>query len=178
MDSPVLASDIVGEMLYMATEDAVFKIDQGNNPNYSDLGAWAKIDPSSGIPEDAIITSIASFNDKLYVVANDSLFNYENEVFDFVHFDPDYAYNFINGRGQYLKAGMSCIVGCLDKVLFFDKDENIKVSNSNCVGRTLNAIEDQEGNIYYADNWRDLRMSTGPEDYCDRLITRSILYSG
>ena len=174
MDNPVNATAVVENRLTMLSSDQVFHIDRTGNPNYEDLNSWAPYSSSDGFPESAVYTTISSYTDQLYIVKNDSLFKMKDGGLFFVYFDPDYSFTFLNGEGQFLKSGMSCITGCSDKVLFFNELDEIKTANANCVSRTLNAVEDDDGNIYFADRWRDFRLSTGPEDYCDRILPNGI----
>ena len=91
----VKAITIKDNIIYAGTSDGVFTADIDNNLNINDFNNWDYLGSEKGFPEVYHTEAMTSFNDKIYMEVNDTLYSYDGQQLEFVHFE-DY------GRRWYL----------------------------------------------------------------------------
>jgi ligand-binding sensor domain-containing protein len=154
---------------YAATEEGVYRILNGPSANPQNTGEWKLLGPEDGFHEDYSSEAIVVYNNKLYVDVNDTLFQYNEGVLEYVHYEEDHEIIYITAEGEHMLVGEYCRVNgtdCTGKVLFFDKDHSFETSGSGCVNRPYYAIEDEKQNVWFSDRWRNVRLASNYMNDC------------
>ncbi|MBK8493122.1 MAG: hypothetical protein IPL49_20130 [Saprospirales bacterium] len=167
---PVLASAVFQGYIYMATEEGIYRIAESNSfPE--DFSEWDKLDDGDGFPSAYTCTALVPYNDALYFSLNDTLFRYDGQVRTFVHYEPDQYIRYLTAEGPRLIAGYYCLQeNCGGKVLYFNPDESFVAAPNNCDDRPIYGIEDDNGNVWFADEWREFRFQETGKESCDRVV--------
>jgi len=173
---PVEASAVFQNHLYMATEEGIFRIPQ-DNPFPEDFGQWEKLDEGEGFPQAYSSTAMTPYDNSLYFSLNDTLFRYDGQDLTFVHYEPGNYIRFLTAEGPRLIAGFYCTLeNCGGKVLYFSPDDSYAAAPGNCDDRPIYAVEDENGNVWFADEWREFRFQMNGDENCNR-VTLNAPYS-
>ncbi len=162
--------------IYAATEEGIYRISAGSDANPQNSGEWKLLGPEDGFSEDYSSDAIVTFNNKLYIDVNDTLYNYENGTLEFVHFEEGHEIIYITAEGAHMLVGAYCRengIDCTGKVLFFNKDQTFVSSSSGCVNRPYYAIEDEQQNIWFSDRWRGVRVADDFTNSCSFIRVNS-----
>ena len=158
--------------IYAATEEGIYSAAE-NNLNLDDFGNWNLLDEADGFPQDYTSQNLAIYNDEIYLDINDSLlYKLNDNQLTRIHQEEGFSLKFLSAEGEHLLAGFSC-GNCNGKVLYFNQSGLVRSAANDCVNRPLYAIEDEKGNTWFADAWRDYRYSLQGEDFCKRLSFNS-----
>ncbi len=161
---------------YASTEEGIYRISTGPEANPQNTNEWKLLGTEDGFYEDYSSDAIVTFNDRLYVDVNDTLFYYKNGALEFVHFEENHEIIYITAEGTHLIVGEYCGVNgvdCTGKVLIFDKDHSYEPAGSNCVNRPYFAIEDEQQNIWFSDRWRKVRLANNFLNDCTTIPINS-----
>jgi sugar lactone lactonase YvrE len=166
---PVLASAVFQDHIYISTEEGLFRIPRNSNfPE--DFNQWEKMDQAEGFPDIYTSTALATYKDQLYFSLDDTLFRYDGANRIKVHYEPDQYIRFLTAEGPRLLAGFYCKQEtCGGKALFFQADDSFEPAAWNCVDRPIYGIEDDQGNAYFADAWREFRFQEAGRAECNRI---------
>ncbi len=148
--------------IYAATDEGLYRVNE-NNAFIDAFGQWEFIGAEAGLPADFTGRAIDAFNDKLYLGIDTTLYSLDlagnAEV---VLTDPLRPVRFISAEGENL------IVSFADPNLEFN-GRNYRISPTGeqtqlvfCSTRPIDAVEDQNGRVWYADSFTDfLFVSNG-----------------
>ena len=165
----VLASALFEENIYIATEDGIYRIAKSNGfPE--DFSQWDKLDEEDGFPAAYACTALTPYNDALYFSLNDTLFRYDGQEKTFVHHEPGQTIRYLTSEGPRLIAGFYCLDNCSGKVLYFSPDDTFEPAPGNCDDRPVYGIEDEAGNVWFADEWREFRFHENGKESCSRKV--------
>lgn len=162
------------ERIFAATVDGIYFVDPSEVFNIDDFSSWSRLEAAEGFPFDYSSNALAVFNDKLYADVNDSLLVFDGNSTELLrHFD-DFSIQYLTSEGEHLIAGWQCGEGnCNGQVLIFDENHNARPAGNSCVNRPTYAIEDEEGNIWYADRWNSYRIQDLGRNTCPNLTLNS-----
>jgi ligand-binding sensor domain-containing protein len=156
--------------LYAGTEEGIYRIEL-NNFNPSDFGNWEWLGPEQGFPADYSATALGVFNDALYLGLNEDLYRLEESgPVLFSDQVPELSPHYLTAEGTHLLAGFRCVgEGCgRGRILAFDAQGVEKVLTDGCLGITYNAIEDEQGRIWFGDEFGSFRfLSSVTDDGCN-----------
>ncbi|MFT5383174.1 MAG: ligand-binding sensor domain-containing protein, partial [Saprospiraceae bacterium] len=144
---------------YAATNEGIYRASNDGSLNLQDFGNWKLLGTEEGFPSDYSSRSVETYNGKLYIDIDDTLYYYENSTLVEIYTEEGFEITFLSADGAHLLVGMGCIESCEGKVLFFDENHNTQRSGSKCVSRTHYAIEDSNGGVWYGDRWDAIRIS-------------------
>lgn len=153
---PVAGSAVLNDYLYMATEEGVYRISL-DNTFIEDFNQWEFLGAAAGFPDTYASSAIVLYKDRIYLDVNDSLYRFDGNQGSFVHFEPDMGIRYLTAEGPRLIAGFYCLTNCPGKVLYFQEDNTFLPAPSICVDRPLYGVEDADGNVWFADNFREFR---------------------
>jgi ligand-binding sensor domain-containing protein len=158
-------------VLYVGADNGLYKVALDGSVNIADFKAWTKL-TITGETQNTPIRNLASKHGQLFVSTDD------DEVFsvgpDLGSYELVYA-ALPNETIRYLSdEGDDLMVGIEDnnnrsKTLFIGGDKVIKIGGADCINRTLYAIEDQKGRIWYADRWDPIRYTEDKTFGCKKL---------
>ncbi len=166
---PVLGMAIFEDNLYASTDEGVYRVSNDPSINLADFNNWQLLDVADGFPPVYSSNAIATHHNSLYIDINEALFRYQNGVLTEIHVEEDFGIEFLSAGNEFLIAGLACKGNCRGKVLFFKEDNSFLTAASRCVDRTQYAIEEQNGRIWYADQFRGIRYANQAGDNCNFL---------
>ena len=109
---------------------------------------------------------MATQHNRLYLDIDGVLFQYDGENLSEVHQENGFSVSFLNEGTDHLLAGFSRNQNGDGMVLLFEENGNFTTSGRICVNRPRNAIELENGRIWYADVFRGIRFVDKPGDRC------------
>lgn len=154
-------------VLYIATPDGIYYVDYTENINLADFGNWELMGEGEGLPLIYSAQLAHYFDGSLYAVIEDTLYK-QNDVGVFeelyVELRADFEITFVNS-GTRLMVGV-WDGGTISETLFFNEDGSFTKTEDGCVVRVRDAIEDDQGRIWFADLWNDVRMIDSYDAEC------------
>ncbi|MCB9080796.1 MAG: hypothetical protein H6555_03690 [Lewinellaceae bacterium] len=159
--------------LYAATEEGIYRI-RLDNPNPENFGNWTLMGDEQGIPAGAT-RALAVYNNTLYFDVNDQLYRLDGNQAILVHSTTGLTMKYLTAEGSHLLAGYRCRSGCSTGKLFYFTSAGLAGSApEDCFGFPNYAIEDQQGRIWFGDDFRDLRVLANLQNgSCDRISFNS-----
>lgn len=147
-----------------ATAEGIYTIDRdARNPE--NFGAWQWLGPENGFPGDYSTRTMTSFAEDLYLDVNDTLFRYTNEGLQRLRYEDGHRVEYLTAEGDHLLAGFKCVSDCSSGLLYsYEADGESMRLSSDCLGNPNYAVEDQQGRIWLADEFRFFRSLDGPDD--------------
>ncbi|MEM9916446.1 MAG: two-component regulator propeller domain-containing protein [Bacteroidota bacterium] len=158
-----------GSFFYAATEEGIYRAPDDPNLNLKDISNWQLLGGADGFPDLYKTLSIITHNNQLFFDINNILYAYDGQDLDSIYFLNNHEIRFLTAEGEHLLAGAYCLNGCEGRVLSFDDNNQFTRVNSSCVDRPLYAVEDQMGQLWYADGWRDVRMAPSISEECMKM---------
>ena len=163
--------------LYLATDEGIYRTPK-DNPSIADFTSWQFLGPGQGFPAFYTSSAMATFQNSLYFNVNDTLFRFQNDQPEQVRFEPGFSLQFLSAEGAHLLAGYRCESGCSrGKVLYFDGQGNAGTLASDCVEAPNDAVEDQQGRVWFGELGRNFRMVNSVTDANCNLIYVNSPYS-
>lgn len=163
--------------LYIATDDGIYRTPE-NNPIIADITTWNELGQQQGFPPVYSSNSLTVFQDYLYFTVNDTLFRSRENKLEKISFEPGFDIQFLSSEGTHLLAGYRCVSGCArGKILYYNADGSSGALALDCVGIPNYAIEDAQGRVWIADQFREFRMVNSVTDPVCNLIRINSPYS-
>jgi hypothetical protein len=168
-NTPVYDIEKYGDLLLAATEDGLYLINEAEIPNIGDFNQWTLVDESYNLPSLYEAVSIEEFNNELYFTDGLSIYKSNQDLIQFseVYEEADNNYNitFLSSGASDLLIGLRA--SSASRLLLWEGGELDEIPGG-CIDRVRYAIQDNEGRLWYADNFRDFRYMTG-DMMCKRL---------
>ncbi|MEO1259011.1 MAG: hypothetical protein AAFZ15_09435 [Bacteroidota bacterium] len=155
--------------IYAATEDGIYTIPEDNSLNIDDFANWNWVSGTNGFPINYTTTTMIPFNDDLFLDINDSLYVYDGNMASFIRHEEGFTVKYVSAEGQHLIAGFDCTTNCKGKVFIYDTDLNFREPSGNCLIFPTYAVEDESGNIWFADRASTFRNETGGGGACNQI---------
>ncbi|MCB9053814.1 MAG: hypothetical protein H6556_30820 [Lewinellaceae bacterium] len=154
---------LFGGSIYVATGEGVYRA-PSSGVNLDDFGNWRLLGPADGFPQDYKAKAFATFNGALHVGVNDTLWRYEDNRLEFVHYENGSTLEFLSHEGVHLLAGFRP-----GRIVYFHPDGAQGIVIGNCVETPNYAVEDSKGRLWFGnDRVRGgFRMATGVTQFCD-----------
>jgi hypothetical protein len=149
----------LGESLFAATDDGLYKIDVTSNVNIGDFGQWQLLGEPNGLPTLYEALHTVAYHGAVYFAGEDILY----KSIDGVAFNIIYEDQLNNQSIKYLSAeGTKLMVGIREDpfksfTLFYDENDTSIKGGEGCINRTLFGIEDEQGRVWYSDEWYTIR---------------------
>ncbi len=169
----VLSTVIYEGRIYAATAEGIYVADPNAGYNIDDFSNWEWMGGQSGFPLDFSSAALVVFNQKLYADVNGSLYVYDGSAAQLIHQQDNFTIRYLSAEGPHLLAGFRCQGECDGKVLIFDENHSFREAGSQCVNRPNYALEDEQGNIWYADEWRFFRVENNGSGACQWIDVNS-----
>lgn len=164
--------------IYIATEEGIFR-SLINNSNIGDFSTWQWLGQEQGLPAGYQSSVVAPFAGKLYFGVNDTLYFFEAEKGQKIHYEPGQRLFYLNPGSNILLAGYRCVPNdCLpNKVAYFRPDNSLGYISADCVGIPIFAEQDEQGRVWFCDEYRQIRVSEQPEAPGCNFLTFNSPYS-
>ena len=158
-----------GNSLFAGTDDGLYKIDLSPGINIGDFGQWELLDEDNGLPVLYEALQTVTYKDAVYFSDDKILY----KSIDGINFVPIYENLESNQSIKYLSAeGAKLMVGVLREnttksfVFFYDENDDFIEGGANCVGKIIYGIEDEQGRIWYCDDFYTIRHTESYTSGC------------
>lgn len=176
---PVKSLIMKDGFLYAGTPEGVYYANPETNLNVNDFNNWDWLGPDEGFPEDYHTEAMAIFNDKIYLEVNDTLFSFDGQNTEFIHYesftDAESWITYLSAEGKKLLAGFRPEADRVGKVLCFDEGNNFEELSGQCVSRPSYGVEDESGRFWLSETFerhRDFRVIQ-PDGSCKKIPVNS-----
>ena len=166
---PVFGLALYDNNFYAATEEGIYLTENNPANNLADFNNWRLLDVADGFPAEYSSNAVAAHHNSLYLDINGSLFRLDDGVLSELRTEVGFSVRYLSVGEEHLITGFSCNGDCRGKVLFFKNDNSFLTAKSKCVDRPFYAIEEQNGRIWFADQFRGIRFSEQAGDGCNPL---------
>ena len=147
-----------GDLLLASTDDGLYYLNTSSTQNIGDFNQWNLVGEQNGLPVFYESGSLTVFGNQLFFTDGLTIYRTENEVLLFEEFytveDNSFDITYLAPGQQNLMIGLRA--PSASKLLLFN-GENIDEIPGGCIDRLRISVEDQEGRLWYADNFRDFR---------------------
>ena len=149
---------VFNDQIYAATEEGIYTAAL-DNINLDDFGNWTLLGEAEGFPMDYSSNALQEYRDELYADVNDTLYVWRNNTLERIHGAPGFTINYLSAEGKLLLAGFECVSSPCnrDQLVYLDEEGNVGTAITGCLGRPKNAIEDERGQIWFGDGFRNFR---------------------
>ncbi len=158
------------EKFYVATEEGIYVAKDLPNINLKDNSNWKLLDINDGFPGDYRSEAIVNYKDQLFMAIDDTLFKYSNGSLDSVYHDSEFVISYLTAEGEHLLLGLYCKEECTGKMIMFDATGTARPGPDNCISRPRYTLEDQKGQLWFADDWWSYRISKSADAPCERIL--------
>ncbi|MBK8669509.1 MAG: hypothetical protein IPN89_08585 [Saprospiraceae bacterium] len=158
-----------GGKIYAGTDDGLFVVEK-NGTNLSDFNIWKLIPESKGLPSSVSIKGLAVKFNRLFVLAENVLYKAEDDGSFSMVYSPSASgenINYISEEGSELMIGVE--KNNASKTIFVGETNGLSERGYGCVSRAVYSLEDQKGNIWYADQWDPVKYTQGKTGECKKL---------
>lgn len=174
--TPVSGFTIFQDKYYMSTAKGIYVYDPASGFIIEDFSRWGKL-VIPGLPSNYTSEAITVFNNVLYAGGNGDLYKWDQDEFILFYSHSGFTLKYISPEASALIAGFRCDAECAGKVFYFNEEGLWHEAGLSCAARPNYAIEDQQGRIWYADEFPDIRVAQGSFPPCD-LLKFNTPYSG
>ncbi len=172
----VVVNDITsnGDMLYAATDDGIFYVDIQENPNIVDFSSWTLLDSVDGLFNEYEAYHVEVFNDKLYANIENLLWYQESngqfKRLPLTGFE-DFEIRFLApGRGRLLAGALRNNFG---RTILIEEDNSFSSGLTGCTNLITYAVEDEQGRLWYSDEFSEIRWSDSAGGGCHKDLLNS-----
>ncbi len=157
--------------LYAATAEGIYKFIEADNSNPGDFTKWELQDGEVGLPAIYEAKDIEVFGDELYAIVDNQVYKTNAGAWELFDAEENRTFQFISSEGSDLLIG-----GFDDGVSFIDlvKSDGSKIPSTTCCGNSMvDAIQTEDGSIWYADNWHGIRHQSEHNKACSSILFNS-----
>ena len=171
---------VFNNYIYAATDEGIYRVERAETVNIQDFGEWELLGAAAGFPDNYASNKLIVFKGKLYTDVNNVLMSYDGTSLDSLFEEENLSLSFLSGEGERLLVGWRCCIPsdncdcdalcdatCNGKVLYLDTDGSYIVAGDDCVNFSRYALEDEKGQIWFADDWRNLRVAPNYDAACN-----------
>lgn len=161
-----------GSQIFASTETGCYYFDLNSNLNENFFGDWTLIDETFGVGPLYESRIVENINGKI-------ILNVDNEIFVSndagANFSSVYSYddsNLIATDVSSFNDGWMLTLrheNGQSEVIFFDANDLEIAKDDSCPGVSNGAVQDSEGRIWIADEWRGIRVKNSPTSDCESL---------
>lgn len=157
----------LGNMLFAASSEGVYYIDQSIESNIADFGRWQLLGPEEGLPSLYNSRSIARHKGSIYIGTQRQLYKLQLEGFSWslIHEKQNLDLEFITPSEDRLITGWRGD-NFENEIIFFDDADNFIQNGNNCSGVPTDALRDELGRIWYTDEFVRIRYADDYESSC------------
>lgn len=160
------------DTLYAATDNGMYTIINSKGINISDFGQWDKHTSSPTLGAEYKVEHIAIYNDSIYITSAGKLYtaSLDKPVFERA------LYTQLEGHrvAFFSQEQENLIIGLIQdapfsKIMVIKKDGTVIEGGADCINRLRYALEDTNGKVWYADDYREIRSSLDYTSGCDKM---------
>lgn len=164
-DEPARAVAIVGDFLYLGTEEGLFRLPI-NDVNPADFGRWQVVSGQNGLPSGAV-TALAAQGNQLFVAQDRTVYTLNGNTVQTIVTDAKFAVQYLTTEGDGLLIGYRREFD--GRIVYRAADGTLRDVHSTCEAKIpLYAIEDGRGKFWIADLSEDFRAYDLTRNQCER----------
>lgn len=173
-DINVLSVAVYEGQLFAGTGEGIY-FTPVNSANIEDFASWNFAGSEQGYPDDYSTAAMAVFDNRLFVGINEDVYTFaESDPVLLADYESAFQMRFMSAEGQHLIVGYRCSdrgVCGEGRSYFFRPDGSSDELPSSCTQNTNYAIEDEQGRIWYGDNFTDFRyLPSIDAETCSRFV--------
>ncbi|GLR16601.1 ABC transporter substrate-binding protein [Portibacter lacus] len=160
--------------LYAATEDGIYRLDMNQNFNFGDFANWELLGDEVGLPLIYEALDIDFYANQLWVVSENKIWTNPNNFFvEFISPESGEEFKFLSTEGPELMIGSRFPNQFKSRVQYVNQNLDISIGVLGCANFINNAIVDESGRTWYADEWDSFRYTDGIDGNCNRVYNDS-----
>ncbi len=157
--------------LYMGSEQGLFRARDDGTLNLADFSQWKKIGFEDGLPLQYEAHALEEIDGMLYAGIDNALYVAEEDRFSLLHTEPDFHLGYVVNPGEGVLSGWICDRGCNHKKIFIRDDGSKRQLDFNCLKKSVQAVVDEEGRLWYADLNAGYKYTSSLEGDCITIQT-------
>jgi len=163
----VVEMETVGSQVFAGTDDGLYVFDITSSNNIADFNSWELLGEEQGLPSLFSTRALSIHNELLYVGIAGSLYKSDESLsqWEIIHIEDELDIEFLETSSDRLITGWRG-PDFRSQVLFFAENDLFINSGQDCSGLPIEAIRDEEGQIWYADLFSRFRMSSDYTSIC------------
>ncbi|MBB4079727.1 hypothetical protein GGR28_002352 [Lewinella aquimaris] len=158
--------------IYAGTEEGLYRAPL-TGVNLNDFNSWDLLGPDFGLPGDYGTSTVTVWNDQFYFGVNEDVWRLSVDTASVLYDAPvkQNRLQYLSGGAKLLLAGYQCTTGnCADReIIALEEAPGSARQLRDCAYRTVNAIEDDRGRIWFGDAAESIRYLTAADGECRRL---------
>ncbi|MBK8502270.1 MAG: hypothetical protein IPL46_08705 [Saprospiraceae bacterium] len=154
--------------LVITTDNGVYEVGANEGNNLADFGTWSKLGFRDGLPEQHRGTAIEVIQNTILVGIDDDLYRKTGDRYEFLHREEGFDFEFAVEGAEGILTGWRCRTGCNGKKVLLESGGTKKTIN-NCSVKSIDAIKDEQGRIWYADEGKGYKYSIGFGGECQTI---------
>lgn len=155
-------------VIYLATNEGIYFTKTDGSQNLIDFSLWELLGVEVGLPSLYSSGSISHLGEDFFLEADNNLYMFGEEKIELIYTPPGgFTISFLSSEGSELMIGLRHPT-LPSKVIFYDGIDFTE-DGSGCSDRINNAIEDETGRIWYADDFGGFRTASDKNSACQRL---------
>ncbi|MDH3650198.1 MAG: hypothetical protein OEQ53_10975 [Saprospiraceae bacterium] len=170
-DVPVRSVSRHKGQLYIGTEEGLFTAIDDGSLNLADFSRWKKIGFEEGLPQDFQTFALEEIDGTLYAGIDDALYANNGDRFSLLHREKDFHVGYVEKSSADLLTGWICDRGCNHKKIIISADNSKKQLNHGCLKKSFDAVADEQGRIWYAEENAGFKYTTSLEGECITIRT-------
>lgn len=172
METEVFELAQKGNQIYAATGEGIYLLTEDEIVIPDDFTAWKFLDGEVGLPAIYSCLDIEIFNNDVYAIVDDQVYVSKDGSWEILQEDSnDFDFVFLSAEGLHLLVGSKA--GSKTKLDAYDSSGVLIPSENSCGNSMIDAIETQDGAIWYADRWHGFRNQAGLNEDCGYLYFNS-----
>lgn len=157
--------------LYAATTAGLYMVKNDGEVNISDFSEWKK-HTDTRLTDTYPVENVALFNDSIFISSSKRLYTASREepVFERENnaIVESHKVAFFSQEQENLIVGL-VQSDPFSKIMVVKKDGSRTEGGGNCINVLYDALEDENGKMWYADGWRGIRSTLNYTSGCDKL---------
>ncbi len=155
---------------YMSTDAGIYRFDSFGQQLPANFNEWQVLGASEGLPDPPYGSeSIAVYQNTLFAGIGSDVYRYDAGFYLWDTREDHYV-SFISPEGSELMVGFRCPNNiCNGKIHFYNLDGKTHEHGFSCTGLPTYVIEDDLGQVWYADEYPGIRVAADATYGCEQL---------
>ena len=163
-------------IMYAGTDDGFYVFDRSSPGFEGDFNNWDLLGPEQGLPSVYEVVDITKFNGRIYAILDGELWMEDSDQQFKKILAPDTGFRFayISADGEHLLIGQRNDANSSNTILINSSGQETRIEDG-CINNTIYGIEDENGRIWYADEWDLIRFHESISGGCQQFAFDSPL---
>ncbi len=164
----------LGTQYYAGTDDGLYRFDISQGEFAGDFNNWEFISANLGLDEVYEVSSLESFGGELFAVIDGVLHASDGQspFREILNIDNGFDIQYLSAEGEHLVVGLRNTSN-RSYTMLIDQAGGQKTINDGCINLTRYGVEDEQGRLWYADEWDLIRYHESDEGGCQQFVADS-----